>query len=283
MKETFSIPLIKEHRVPKLIEALKCIDYYPYDREKQRACILKLYPDKTEKSVFRGMIIPTLRYLGLILGFGKAIRLSSNGKLIAEAEKRGGKKKSLEVARAVFLKVDKRKFGFIELIKRNSNIAEKDFISLICQKLEDMPKKRKEERIRRWLRVLRGCELIKFKEGKYIMHKKNYEKTEKELNARSKYRFFKKILFKTYSLAPLHETAGVIDIPFLRQLVAVEFFEKHDMILTESQFDELLDKLSLVTDDYVISLGQPMGAEEKLFRYKGNYYRTLSITFFKER
>lgn len=280
MKEKPSIPLLKEHRISKIIQALKCIDKYPYSREKQRDCILKSYPNKIEKSVFRGMIIPTLRYLGLIVGFGGAIRLSSNGKIIVEAEKRS-KKEALRVARIIFLEMDTKKFGFIENLKKNQKIAKKDFIALVGQKLEGIPKKRKEERINRWLKILEGCKLIEFKEKSIILNEENYNDARKELLASSKRPLFKKLLFEVYESLPLLETAGIVDIPLLRQRVAIKYYEKN-MILTESQFDELLRKLPLVTDDYVISLGQPMGAEEKLFRYRGNYYRTLSITFFKE-
>ena len=279
MKERASIPLLKEHRVSKIIEALKCIDKSPYNREKQRQCILKLYPNKTEKSVFRGMIIPTLRYLGLIVGFGKAIRLSSNGRIIVEAEKKSTNR-AIQVGRIVFLEIDKKTFGFVEELK-NQKIAKKDLVDLISQRLEQMPRKRKEERINRWLRILEGCKLIKSKKGLITLDKKNYEQAEKELNVKSKHRSFRKILLEEYKSTPLYETAGIVDIPLLRQRVAVKYFDKN-MILTESQFDELLGKLPLVTEDYVISLGQPMGAEEKLFHYRGNYYRTLSITFFEE-
>lgn len=280
MKGKYSIPLLKEHRLSKIIEALKCIDKHPYSREKQRNCILKLYPSKTEKSVFRGMIIPTLRYLGLIVGFGKAIRLSSNGKIIVEAEKRS-RNKAVQVARIVFLEIDKKTFGFVENFDKNQKIAKTDFIDFISQKLEQMPRKRKEERINRWLRILKGCELIKFKGRSITLDEKNYEQAKKELNVGSKRRLFKKMLLEEYKSLPLYETAGIVDIPLLRQRVAIKYYEKN-MILTESQFDELLGGLPLVTDDYVISLGQPMGAEEKLFHYKGNYYRTLSVTFFKQ-
>ena len=71
-----------------------------------------------------------------------------------------------------------------------------------------------------------------------------------------------------------------MDIVDLREYVALSFYRKENKILTESQFDNKLALLPLVTNDYVISLGHPMGAEEKLFAYKGDYYRTLSITLF---
>lgn len=283
MNQTFPIPLIKEDRISKLVEAMKCIDSYPYDRDKQRICILRLYPDKTEKSVFRGMIVPTLRYLGLIVGYGKGIRLSSNGKITIEGKKKG-KEEALRVLQTVFLEIDKKTFGFVETLKENKKVTVDNFFELICWKSEEMPKRQKKERTKRWLRALEGCELVQFEEKPFIkLDEKNYENAEEELNAKTKSRLFKRILFEKYNSLPLHETAGIVDIPLLRELVAMGFYGNHNMILTESQFDQLLQNLPHVTDDYVISLGQPMGAEEKLFHYKGNYYRTLSVTFFKKK
>jgi len=281
MKERPSIPLLKEDRVSKLIKALQCINQHPYSREKQRSCILRLYPNKTEKSVFRGMIIPTLRYLGLILGFGEAIRLSGNGKIIVEAAKRSIEE-ARRVARVVLLDEDKRTFHFVEILRRNPNILKKNFIDLKCQEIEGKPRKRVEERINRWLRVLKECGLIELREERINPRKKNYKDAEKELNAEPKSRLFRRVLFEQYRSFPSYETAGIVDIPLLRQLVAIRYYTDHNMILTESQFDELLRRLPFVTEDYVVSLGQSMGAEEKLFLYKGNYYRTLSITFFEK-
>ena len=286
MNQNVSIPLIKEHRVRKIIEALKCIEKYPYNRGRQRACILQLYPDKTEKSVFRGMIIPTLRYLGLILGHGKAIRVSCNGKLIVEGSKKGESELN-RVNVAVFLEIDKNIFHFVEKLRKNKAALEKSFIESICQRMDNsLSKERKEERIRRWLNVLIDSGLIKYmKEKRDIflsLNTHNYAQAKKDLDFRPKTRLFRKVLFETYLSISRKKTAGIVDIPLLRELVGVKFYRVYNMILTENQFDELLRRLPLVTDKYVISLGQPMGAEEKLFQYKGNYYRTLSITFFKE-
>ena len=59
------MPLIKEFRIARILACLNCFACHPFDRNKQRECILSLYPGKTEKSVFRGMVIPSLRRLGL--------------------------------------------------------------------------------------------------------------------------------------------------------------------------------------------------------------------------
>lgn len=57
------------------------------------------------------------------------------------------------------------------------------------------------------------------------------------------------------------------------------FYARHNLIVTEEQFDELLRGVKFATDDYIISLGRAMGAEEKLFKHEDNYYRTVSIRF----
>lgn len=282
MKEYYVVPLIKEHRVSKLIDAMECIDKYPYNRLKQRECILSLYLGKTEKSVFRGMVIPSLRDLGLIIGYGDNIRLSSNGKLIVE-----GKRKSIEeayrIARAVFLEIDKKVFHFIEEIRKNQNISKKYFIELLSYRIEASSKAQKMERIKRWLEILKGCELLKIINDSIRLEDKALEIAEMDLKVDPKRSFFKDTLFTEYKAFPSRETGGIVDIATLRERVALTYYKKHDMILTELQFDELLRELPLVTNNYIISFGQPMGAEEKLFFLKGNYYRTLSIIFFKER
>jgi len=281
MREESSIPLLKEHRLSKLVEALKCIDKYSYDREKQRRCIIELYPGKTEKSVFRGMVIPTLRYLGLIVGFGKAIRLSGNGKIFVEAEKKG-KEEVIRVARVIFLEIDKKMFKFIEELKRCKNTTKKDLINLLSPKMEGISEKQKNERINRWLNVLEECKLVRFDRGLIKLDEENCKRAEIELNLLPPLSSFKEMLFEVYKSLPLNETAGMVDIPLLRLQVAINYYKKYNIILTESKFDNLLGRLPLVTDEYIVSLGQPMGAEEKLFHYKGNYYKTLSITFFKK-
>lgn len=282
MNAKYMIPLIKEHRVSKLIDAMECIEKHPFNRLMQRECILSLYPGKTEKSVFRGMIIPSLRILGLIIGFGDAIRLSSNGKLILEGNRKN-REEAYRVARAVFLEIDKKVFHFIQQIKQYQSVTEEYLIEVISQKMEALSKPQKRERIRRWLEILKGCGLVKSTNGKISLENKAYEDAERDLKVDPKRPFFKDKLFTGYKTLSYQETAGVVDIAILREQVALSYYREHNMILTEMQFDELLRELPLVTSSYVISLGQTMGAEEKLFFFKGNYYRTLSITFFEKR
>ena len=82
------IPLIKEHRIQKLFQVLDCFERFPFNRDSLRECVLQLYEDKEEKSIFRGMVIPSLRHMGLILGYDEDLRLSANGNLIVIAQKK---------------------------------------------------------------------------------------------------------------------------------------------------------------------------------------------------
>ena len=77
------------------------------------------------------------------------------------------------------------------------------------------------------------------------------------------------------------KTAGIVDITDLRTSVASAMLVREQKIVTEGMFDNLLRSIPFTTEDYLISLGRPMGAEEKLFGYKGNHYRTISIEHLK--
>jgi hypothetical protein len=173
-------------------------------------------------------------------------------------------------------------FGFIEELKKYQNTTKRDLINLLSQKMKEISETQKNERINRWLNILEECRLVRFERRLIKLDEENCKRAESELNLLPSLPSFREILFKMYRSLPLNETAGMVDIPLLRQQVAISYYNKHNVILTESKFDKLLGNLPLVTDEYIVSLGQPMGAEEKLFHYKGNYYRTLSITFFKK-
>lgn len=278
------VPLIKENIIAMLIKSMDCIDEHAFNRETQRECILNLYPNKSEKSVFRGMVIPSLRHLGFIVGYSNLIRLSANGKLLLESSQRETKEFDT-VSRPIFLEIDMDKFKFIEEIKnltlKNNKFTQDYFLDVISKKIEAFSQKQKEERIKRWLKILAQCGLIKKEKNTIRLLYQNLEQAEKNLDWRAKSPMFKKFLFEGYSFL-FNKTAGVVDIVDLREYVTLSLYRKKGGVLTESQFDELLRSLPMVTDDCVISLGHPMGAEEKLFLYRGEYYRTLSITFFKE-
>ncbi|MEX0596215.1 MAG: hypothetical protein WD512_06910, partial [Candidatus Paceibacterota bacterium] len=77
------------------------------------------------------------------------------------------------------------------------------------------------------------------------------------------------------------DSAGVVPIVELRNKVSIKLLTEDRIILTEDQFDEMLRNVPFETEKYIISLGKPMGAREKLFAYKGNYYITIFIRVLK--
>jgi hypothetical protein len=269
--------MIKENRIEKIVGCLQCIDKHAYNRERFRECVLQLYPPgKSEKSVFRGMVIPTLRHLGLILGYAEFIRVSANGKLILKS-KEFGEEEFKRVLRASFLEIDNQLFKFISELEKMSvyQVSEDTFLENMVERSEGVSIKQKIERIKRWLKVLEQCDLIKTKKNISILFE-NLIQAKSDLNLEKKEKIFKEYLFKSYSiLAP--QSAGIVDIADLRAEVALQIYLEKREVLTEIQFDNLLRKLAIATDEYIISLGQPMGAEEKLFKYGENYYRTMSI------
>jgi len=285
MDSNKKIPLIKEYRVDKLKNCLKYIDMYSFNRDKQKEFILSLYPDKKnkdpehkEKSVFRGMVIPSLRHLGLIVGYGDLLRTSANGKLIIESELTS-KNLHQRVLKAVIYEIDQNIFQFIDVLRENDSINIQNFLQLM--NITAPSEKQKKERISHWFSILKEVELINYDAKNIILNEHKYNQILSDVDVDNKsMEDFKKYLFKAY-FELSKETAGIIDIADLRENVALKLLKENKIILTENQFDEMLRKIPFATDDYIISFGRPMGAEEKLFERNGNYFRTLSIKFFR--
>ncbi len=181
------LPLIKENRISKLTDILSIFDEYPYNREKQSECILKLYPNKIAKSVFRGMAIPSLRYLGLIVGYDNLIRLSANGRIIREAYLKSDQELR-RAWRAIIYELDNNNFGFMRVIRSQSDLG------IIKNKLEPSIKGPSEkqviERINRWLRMLCDSRLIIEKDGQIMLNYKTMGKAADDINANDKKKLF---------------------------------------------------------------------------------------------
>ena len=271
------IPLIKEYRVQKLAKCLECFDKFAYHREKQRDCVLKLYHNKTnktlehrEKSIFRGMVIPSLRYLGLIIGFGDIIRPSANGKLIIESQ--FNNELYERCWRAVIFEIDRRMFNFLEIIKQHK-FSKNNFIEVLSSQIEGISFKQKRERIEKWLSILHQARLIEYSTD-ISLNEYNYKQVLLDVNPNLKNfeKFCDYVTDKYYKLGK--SSAGIVDIRELREAVALAFLEK-EHILTEEQFDHLFRKFISTSSHLHISLGEPMGADQKLFEYKGKFYKTI--------
>ena len=273
------LPLIKENRIGKIKASLKCMAAHPFDRKKQRDCIMGLYPRKTEKSVFRGMVIPSLRHLGFIIGHGGGLRVSANGRIIIDSENIGDNlhRRSL---RAVMYEVDKTKFGFIDILVEKTPIMLASFLEKVAPTL-DTRNSRIRERVVSWLAILEQVELISRIETKLDLNKSNRKQAVHDLDiSNMNAEKFRLLLFDEYFRLG-KKTAGIVDITDLRASIASIMLVKEQKIVTEGVFDNLLRSIPFATEGHLISLGRPMGAEEKLFEYKGNYYRTISIEHLK--
>jgi hypothetical protein len=276
-----TIPLLKEYHIEKIVCALECFKEHPYRREKQKECILKLYPEKTEKSVFRGMVIPTLRKTGLILGYEGFIRISANGSVAVESKKMSGSfhQRTLQ---ALTLDIDRRKFNFIEELANIGGfeklVSEEHFKKMLASRIVSPSHKQSIERINHWLRILEQAGLIRRNlVGEISLDLQVCNQAKADLSITGiKVAKFEEYLIGSF-LELRREVGVIIDIADLREKVAIKLLNKEKEILTENQFDELLRRTLIATDKYIISLGRPMGAEEKLFSFKGKYYRTMTI------
>lgn len=272
------IPLIKEYRIQKLTKCLECFDKFAYHREKQRDCVLELYPNTSnktlehrEKSIFRGMVIPSLRYLGLMIGFGDIIKPSANGKLIIESQ--FDNELHERCWRAVMFEIDRRIFNFLEIIKKRE-LSKDELIKILSNQIESISFKQKKERIEKWLSILHQIGLIGQSSIGVNLNENNYKQVLLDIDPTLKNfkRFCNYVTEMYYKLGK--DSAGIVDIRELRKAVAIMFL-KERCILTEEQFDHLFRKFISTTPYYHISLGEPMGADQQLFEYKGKFYKTI--------
>lgn len=278
------IPLLKEYRLSKLKKCLECIDQNPFNREKQRNCVLALYPsnpkglDHMEKSIFRGMVIPSLRHLGLIIGFGDLIKLSANGKLIIESDKISSKTHS-SVLRTIIYEIDSDIFQFLEFINKTKSVNVVEFFDSMISLVEGISDKQRKERISKWLSVLEQVELVIIKDGRITINKEILNETlfESEQILKNTELFLDYFLDAYYELSK--DSAGIVDIRTYRERVALKILVDKKTILTEKKFDIMLRKLPRETKKYTISFGRPMGAKEKLFESNDNYFGTILIQF----
>jgi hypothetical protein len=205
--------------------------------------------------------------------------VSANGRIIVEAGDIS-KGELLRAWRAIILELDNKIFRYLGHM---NNYASVDTILDTLTMITAGPNEKQiEERIKRWLRILLDSELLSAADNKIKVNTDNLKGANKDLRLSCKKSKYEGMLLSGYRAFPFKESAGIVDIADLREYVAALYYTKYNMILTEMQFDELLRALPFITKEYIISLGHAMGAEEKLFCKKGEYYRTISIDFLKK-
>nr|WP_320161401.1 hypothetical protein [uncultured Methanoregula sp.] len=278
------IPLLKEYRVDKIIQYLTCIDKYHLNRLGQKNCIYQLFRqdydkpiESFDKAIFRGMVIPTLNYLGFLTGSGEFIKVSANGKLIVESNIIN-KNLNEQVLMVLMYELDESIFHFISNIEKTSKFNQEEFSDEFFLDLPNISKKQRSERINKWILILSQVNLINIsKQNEVVLNQDNIEKVKKMLDPRTfPLNIFEKILLESY-VKMSGNRARIVEIEELRAIVSVNLLQNNNFILTEKMFDVLLTKIMQNPGRKIFSLGKPMGRQEKLFKFKENYFKTLNI------
>lgn len=272
-------PLIKERRSERLFKSLLCIDNNRYNRSEQVSCVLKLYdnaPKNKEKSIFRGMVIPTLGKLGLILDYGKMVKPSENGRLLLLG-KLLGNDISKFVEGQILADLDLETFHFLDIIEKEGPEKLKVMEKLLALTTGDCPDKQKLERVNNWLTLLDKGELVK-KSRESITLNLDFLNTLHQQNeeALKKIKEFRHETLSTYSKLA-KETQGIVDIEEIRIEVCGSFLKKYNRVVTKRIFDQMLSDLIREETKLIITLGHSMGKGEKLLKMDGEYYRTIYI------
>jgi hypothetical protein len=289
LKTNINLPVLKAWE--RIFELLECIYDHPYDRIGFQESVVLLYGgDKSPKSVFRGMAVPTLRNLGVIVGFGDDIRASANGALLHIANKEK-KSEGLRVLRAILVEIDEN-FGIISYLLEKPTLGINDFLQdwqkrVVTSKIRKATGPKAQERASRerlldWINFLAFSEILYKNHDQIRIDNINLEKTNRDLDitVQDKSKNFQSVLFTSYKKIVFEQKGvGTVELDNLRQETSERMYNKYKVVLTEKQFDRLLSELPKVSDKYVITLGRSMGADEKLYYYQGKYYQTLFIRF----
>jgi len=227
------------------------------------------------------MVIPTLRRLGLIIGYEDRIRLSANGELIVLA-KRTSLDQGLRVLRVILLEMDSHGPRALAELERLSPWEARDLERFLLQDSRGAGEKQVLERIRDWLRYLAFTGLVVKASKSLELNKNAWCDACHDSDVNSKRVSFATALFEHYAtIASRQRGVTSVDIEELRRSLANAFYMTSGAICTEQQFDQLLRDLPKTSGQYAISFGRPMGTEEKLFVMDDKYYQTLSVRFEK--
>lgn len=283
------IPVLKAWN--RIFDLLDCAGDNEYNRDGFRDAVMNLYsPDKSEKSVFRGMAIPTLRRLGLIVGYEDVIRLSANGALVRQAH-REREEEGLRALRAILYEIDSfegpdffiklmisptRKTDFVESVLKTESFVDRQGKTLKGSSLR--------ERVSDWLGFLLFSRLICDNDGYLLVNEVVVDQVQQDTEASLKKTLFEEKLFIVYNeVVQANYGVATVDIEEVRRAMASNIYAIERIILTERQFDELLRQFPKTANEYTVAFGRSMGAEEKLFKLGNNYYQTMHIRFNTQR
>lgn len=249
--------------------AVAALHQNAFDRDGFRDAIMQLFPPgRGEKSVFRGMVVPTLRALGLLIGFEREIALSSNGVVVyLGLERRPEDKGPL----AVVLAELERARGLDEVWPVGP-LSSKRAQELLEQAEREMPGKVGDVgmRVRSWIAHLEFAGVVvRTRDGQLIR-----VGLRPRAIASSK---FRDALVDSYRrLTPRVVGEALVTIEDLRCMLAEIAYRETGAVVTQERFDRML--AHLVNNRRLdIRLHRAMGADQGLFIRQGIPYRSLSL------
>lgn len=276
------MPVIKEHRLPRLLGALQVIREHPYDRDAQRDFILSLYanmrsasPEHADKSVFRGMVLPSLRHLGLIVGESEYVRLSADGRLICPDGR--SDQQTLEAVQVLFADIDNRRFGLLShLCKPNAGMSPTlDDLSILVPLAT--PGQRR-ERISSWVSLLAGSGLVALDSRSDVVTTVNsvyYQALDAGKQNKLLLDWMQQNFVAAYQAG--RDSAGICDIEALR-IALVEAGLRDGLPLATTLIDSLLNETPIETPEWHASFGSPMGWIERPLLYRNRPIQTILLT-----
>jgi hypothetical protein len=272
------IPVLK--MPPKYIcKAVQILYHYGENRNELREHVLSMFDSTDEKSVFRGMYVPTMRALGLTLGFGQEIRCSSNGRLLFEAYSKSNDE-GKRVLGKMLVEIDEDNYNIVDFLKNRLITEHKSIVKFITSKdaslgLTPLSNTVANERVRKFMRYLTEGRVVKQDDSQYALAE-GYQQTKVDTDV-IKVPEFWNILLSCYNNIK-EMKAGFPSIPIyqLRNEVSKQFYQRR-IALTEREFDSLIARLPRIQSDHIIKFSRPMMESEKLLHLGSEVYSGMAI------
>lgn len=273
------IPVLK--MPPKYIcQAVQILYHYGENRNELREHVLSMFNSTDQKSVFRGMYVPTMRALGLTLGFGQEIRCSSNGRLLFEAySKRNDEGK--RVLGKLLVEIDERNHAIVYFLRERLVTEHKSIVEFITSKdisfgLTPLSSKVISERARKFLRYLAEGQVVKQHDSQYALDEAGYQQAKADTDVVKVPEFWNILLSCYNSIKQMSVGFPSVPIYQLRDEVSKQFYQR-GIALTEQEFDLLIARLPRIQSDYIIKFSRPMMESEKLLHLGGEVYSGMAI------
>lgn len=259
-RKTAGIPVLK--LPPNRLEpVLTALERHEYDRLGFREAVMEQFSaDKDEKSVFRGMAIPTLRALGLLAGFEATIHLSADGALAAAAVPNPAVLSALLQEIEAVLGIDQI---------WESAIDRDAAVSRLCS-VEATATDETRRRVQRWIAYLEYFGVLR-EHGRQLIRLPRSGAVQFDIRD-----FERRLLAAYVALSPRTIGEPSVEIDAIARVLILRCYHENGTIFTRKSFDRHLALISR-SDDTPIRLHRSMGAAQGLFFLDGEAYESLSI------